>query len=109
MTGGVAYMMRDSLVGHGYNQHSVHLRPIEVREELWLRMVLRRHFRLTGSPRALSFVSSDAPLPFLRVEPLRPPCSITEAWNATLAQVRRHDIGSPESIQMVPPKEPVLM
>ena len=109
MTGGVAYMMRDSLVGHGYNQHSVHLRPIEVREELWLRMVLRRHFRLTGSPRALSLISSDAPLPFLRVEPLRPPCSITETWNATLAQVRRHDIGSQESIQMIPPKEPVLM
>jgi glutamate synthase (ferredoxin) len=109
MTGGVAYMMRDSLVGHGYNQHSVHLRPIEVREELWLRMALRRHFRLTGSPRALNLLSSDAPLPFLRVEPLRPPCSITETWNATLAQIRRHDIGSQESIPMIPPKEPVLM
>jgi len=109
MTGGVAYMMRDSLAGHGYNQHSVHLRPIEVREELWLRMVLRRHFRLTGSPRALNLIGSDAPLPFLRVEPLRPPCSITETWHATLTQIRRSDITSPESVQMIPPKEPVLM
>jgi glutamate synthase domain-containing protein 2/glutamate synthase domain-containing protein 1/glutamate synthase domain-containing protein 3 len=109
MTGGVAYMMRDSLAGHGYNQHSVHSRPLEVREELWLRMVLRRHFRLTGSPRALVLLSSDAPLPFLRVEPLRPPCSITETWNATLAQLRRHDLGSVESLSAFPPKEPVLM
>jgi glutamate synthase domain-containing protein 3 len=109
MTGGVTYMLRDSLAGHGYNQHSVHLRPIEVREELWLRMVLRRHFRLTGSPRALNLIGSDAPLPFLRVEPLRPPCSITETWNAALAQIRRSDIATPESVQMIPPKEPVLM
>jgi hypothetical protein len=87
----------------------VHSRPLEVREELWLRLVLRRHFRLTGSPRALSLLSSDAALPFLRVEPLRPPCSITETWNATLAQIRRHDVRSVESLLTVPPTEPVLM
>ena len=109
MTGGVAYIMRDSLAGHGYNQHSVHLRPLEVREELWLRLVLRRHFRLTGSPRALSLLSSDASLPLLRVEPIRPPCSITETWTATLAQLRRHDLGSVESLPLAPPREPVLM
>jgi glutamate synthase domain-containing protein 3 len=109
MTGGVAYMMRDSLGGHGYNQHSVHTRPLEVREELWVRMVLRRHLRLTNSPRALSLLSADAPLPFLRVEPIKPPCSITETWTATLAQLRRHDLGSVESLAAIPPKEPVLM
>jgi glutamate synthase (ferredoxin) len=109
MTGGVAYIMRDSLAGHGYNQASVHVRPLEVREELWLRLVLRRHFRLTGSPRALSLLSSDAPLPLLRVEPIRPPCSITETWTATLAQLRRQDLGSVESLSLAPPREPVLM
>jgi hypothetical protein len=109
MTGGVAYMMRDSLGGHGYNQHSVHTRPLEVREELWVRMVLRRHLRLTNSPRALSLLSADVPLPFLRVEPIKPPCSITETWTATLAQLRRHDLGSVESLAAIPPKEPVLM
>jgi glutamate synthase (ferredoxin) len=109
MTGGVAYMMRDSLAGHGYNQHSVHSRPLEVREELWVRLVLRRHFRLTGSPRALKLLSSDAPLPFLRVEPLRPPCAITETWTATLGQLKGRDIGSLEASQAIPPKEPVLM
>jgi hypothetical protein len=109
MTGGVAYMMRDSLGGHGYNQHSVHTRPLEVREELWLRMVLRRHMRLTNSPKALRLLSSDAPLPFLRVEPIRPPCTISETWNATLTLLRRHELGSVESTPSIPPKEPVLM
>jgi glutamate synthase (ferredoxin) len=109
MTGGVAYMMRDSLGGHGYNQHSVHTRPLEVREELWLRMVLRRHMRLTNSPKALRLLSSDAPLQFLRVEPIRPPCTISETWNATLTLLRRHDLGSVESMPSIPPKEPVLM
>jgi glutamate synthase domain-containing protein 2/glutamate synthase domain-containing protein 1/glutamate synthase domain-containing protein 3 len=109
MTGGVAYIMRDSLPGHSYNQHSVHLRPLEVREELWLRLVLRRHFRLTDSPRALNLLRSDNPLPLLRVEPLRPPCSISETWNVTLTQIRRHDMGTVESLQSIPPKEPVLM
>jgi hypothetical protein len=109
MTGGVTYVLRDSLAGHGYNQHSVQLRPLEVREELWLRLVLRRHLRLTGSPRALRLLSADTPLPFLRVEPLRPPCSITETWTATLAQLRRHEIASIESLEGIPPKEPVVM
>jgi hypothetical protein len=76
---------------------------------LWLRLVLRRHFRLTDSPRALNLLRSDNPLPLLRVEPLRPPCSISETWNATLTQLRRHDMGTVESLQSIPPKEPVLM
>jgi glutamate synthase domain-containing protein 2/glutamate synthase domain-containing protein 1/glutamate synthase domain-containing protein 3 len=109
MTGGVAYALRDSLAGHGYNAHSVHVQPLEVREELWLRMALRRHLRHTGSPRALSLLRSDAPLPFLRIEPLRPACSITETWNATLAHLRRQEIASIEPITEIPPKEPVLM
>jgi glutamate synthase domain-containing protein 2/glutamate synthase domain-containing protein 1/glutamate synthase domain-containing protein 3 len=109
MTGGVAYALRDSLAGHDYNQHSVQLRPLEVREELWLRLVLRRHLRLTGSPRALSLLSADTPLPFLRVEPLRPPCSIIETWTATLAQLKRYEIASVESLEGIPPKEPVVM
>ena len=101
--------MRDSLAGHGYNAHSVHVQPLEVREELWLRMVLRRHLRLTGSPRALRLLKSDAPLPFLRVEPLLAPCSITETWTATLAQLRRPEIGTVEPLEGIPPKEPVVM
>jgi len=109
MTGGVAYVLRDSLHGHDYNAQSVHLRPLEVREELWLRLVLRRHLRLTGSPRALQLLSSDAPLPLLRVEPVRPACSISDAWGATLTQIRASEIGSMEVVEDASPKEPVVM
>ena len=74
MTGGLAYLLRDSIGGYGYNQHSVRLAPVEVREEVWLRRVLRKHLRLTGSPRAAALLNAAAPLPFLRVEPLALPC-----------------------------------
>ena len=61
MTGGLAYVLRDSIGGHGYNQQSVRLAPVEVREELWLRRVLRKHLRLTGSPRALVLIEFGCP------------------------------------------------
>src|SRR3989475_8664230 len=89
MTGGLAYLLRDSIGGYGYNQHSVRLAPIEVREELWLRRVLRRHLRLTGSPRAAALLGASAPLPFLRVEPLALPCTIAETWATILTRFRR--------------------
>ncbi len=89
MTGGLAYLLRDSIGGYGYNQHSVRLAPIEVREELWLRRVLRKHLRLTGSPRAAALLSDEAPLPFLRVEPLVLPCAIAETWATILSRFKR--------------------
>jgi glutamate synthase (ferredoxin) len=52
MTGGLAYLLRDSIGGRGYNQQSVRLAPLEVREEIWLRRILLKHLRLTDSPRA---------------------------------------------------------
>jgi glutamate synthase (ferredoxin) len=88
MTGGLAYLLRDSVGGYGYNQHSVRLAPIEVREELWLRRVLRKHFRLTGSPRAAGLLSAAAPLPFLRVEPLALPCTVAETWATILTRLK---------------------
>ncbi|HYK48408.1 MAG TPA: hypothetical protein VEU94_01690 [Terriglobales bacterium] len=89
MTGGLAYLLRDSIGGFGYNQHSVRLAPIEVREEVWLRRVLRKHLRLTGSPRAADLLNTSAPLPFLRVEPLALPCTIAETWAPILTRFRR--------------------
>src|SRR4029077_55021 len=89
MTGGLAYLLRDSLGGYGYNQHSVRVAPIEVREEVWLRRVLRKHLRLTGSPRAAALLSAAGPLPFLRLEPLALPCTIAETWAAILTRFRR--------------------
>jgi hypothetical protein len=88
MTGGLAYVLRDSIGGFGYNEQSVRLAPLEVREEVWLRLVLRKHARLTGSPRASHLLSADVALPFLRVEPVVPPCSIAETWAAILVRLK---------------------
>ena len=89
MTGGLAYLLRDSIGGHGYNQPSVRLAPLEVREEIWLRRVLLKHFRLTNSARVAELLNSNSPLPLLRVEPLVPPCTVAETWTATLARVEQ--------------------
>jgi glutamate synthase (NADPH) large chain len=103
MTGGLAYVLRDSIGGHGYNQQSVRLAPIEVREEVWLRRVLRKHLRLTGSPRAASLLNADTPLPFLRVEPLALPCSIADTWAPTLARFKRQPVSVSEPDEVFMP------
>jgi glutamate synthase (ferredoxin) len=90
MTGGLAYLLRDSSGGHVHNDQSVRMVPLELTEELWLRRVLRRHERLTGSPRAAQLLRSDRTLPFSRVEPLSLPCSIAETWETILRRFRIH-------------------
>ena len=89
MTGGLAYVLRDSLGGRVHNDQSVKVAPVELKEELWLRRVLRRHERLTGSPRAAQLLRSERPLPFSRVEPLSQACSVAETWDAILARFGR--------------------
>jgi glutamate synthase (ferredoxin) len=101
MTGGLAYLLRDSIGGYGYNQHSVRLSPVEVREELWLRRVLRKHLRLTGSPRVSRLLSSEGSLPFLRVEPLVLPCSVAETWAAILTRFKRPATAVPCALPVV--------
>ena len=88
MTGGLAYLLHDSGTTHVHNEQSVRLAPLELKEELWLRRVLRRHERLTGSPRVAQLLRSDQPLPFSRVEPLSLPCSIAETWDAILKRFK---------------------
>src|SRR5580704_14856019 len=84
MTGGLTYLLRDPIGADVLNEESVRMVPIELKEELWLRRVLRRHERLTGSPRAAQLLRSERPLPFSRVEPLSSSCSIAETWEAIL-------------------------
>jgi glutamate synthase (ferredoxin) len=86
LTGGLAYLLRDSTGRSVHNEQSVRMVPIELKEELWLRRVLRKHERLTGSPRAAQLLRSEQPLPFSRVEPLSPSCSIAETWEAILSR-----------------------
>jgi glutamate synthase domain-containing protein 2/glutamate synthase domain-containing protein 1/glutamate synthase domain-containing protein 3 len=88
MTGGLAYLLRDSVAGRVHNDQSVRIVPLELKEELWLRRVLRRHERLTGSPRAAQLLRNDRMLPFSRVEPLSLPCSIEETWDEILTRFR---------------------
>ena len=51
--------------------------------------MLRKHLRLTGSPRAAALLDASTPLPFLRVEPLTLPCTIAETWASVLARFKR--------------------
>jgi glutamate synthase domain-containing protein 2/glutamate synthase domain-containing protein 1/glutamate synthase domain-containing protein 3 len=108
MTGGLAYLLRDALSGHDYNLHSVVPAPIEVREELWLRAALRRHFRLTGSPKALALLTSDHPLPFLRVQPLQPACTPMEAWGQ-VAQALSASEAFSDQISEHTPADPLVV
>ena len=90
MTGGLTYLLRDSASGRVHNELSVRIVPIELNEELWLRRVLRKHVRITGSPRAAQLLRSEKPLPFSRVEPVSLPCSTAETWDSILARFGRH-------------------
>jgi len=102
MTGGLAYLLRDSIAGQVHNDQSVRIVPLEFKEELWLRRVLRKHERLTGSPRAAQLLRSEQTLPFSRVEPLSLPCSIAETWVAILKRFGRHKTPIVDVSRLVP-------
>ena len=89
MTGGLAYLLRDS-VRSGWNGHSVRVATPDFHEERWIRRILRRHLQLTVSPRAARLLSY-AQLPLVRVEPVQPPCSVEETWAAILSRLARYD------------------
>ncbi len=102
MTGGLAYLLRDPVVGHVLNDQSVRMVPVELKEELWLRRVLRRHERLTGSPRAAQLLRSERQLPFSRIEPLSLACSVAETWEAILTRFGRHQTPVFDVARVVP-------
>lgn len=89
MTGGLAYLLRDS-VRSDWNGHSVRVATPDFHEERWIRRILRRHLQLTVSPRAARLLSY-AQLPLVRVEPVQPPCSVEETWAAILSRLARYD------------------
>jgi len=102
MTGGLAYLLRDSIGASVLNDQSVRMVPVELKEELWLRRVLRRHERLTGSPRAAQLLRSERPLPFSRVEPLSVAYSVAETWDAILTRFGRHQTPVFDVARVVP-------
>ena len=105
MTGGLAYLLRDSLSGDGYKREFVRSAAIDAQEEEWLRLVLKEHVRLTGSPRAQRLLSARAPLPLVRLEPIHLPCPIPQTWAATLARSEKREIapvGFPKALRPAP-------
>ena len=107
MTGGLAYLLRNSNADN-CNAHSVRFAALESEEERWLRRILRRHLQLTVSPRAARLLSS-AHLPFLRVEPLQPPCPVEETWAAILSRLGAYDAQSFEPRVHAPSEGPIVM
>ncbi len=107
MTGGLSYIMRDAVGGYTYNSQSVRLSPTEVREELWLRQVLRKHVQLTDSPVAERLLNADM-LPLLRVEPVLLPCPIAETWAPTLLRLKRRETPIISFAPAVASEEPTI-
>jgi glutamate synthase domain-containing protein 3 len=107
MTGGLSYVLRTSGC-QDRNYESVHWATLAANEERWLRRVLRRHVQLTGSPAAARLLSR-ATLPFLRVEPLQPPCSVEETWAPILQRLAGNDERAFETVQVAGSEEPLIM
>jgi glutamate synthase domain-containing protein 3 len=84
MTGGLAYLLTPARESH--HRDSVRMSNLQVNEDRWLRRILRRQVHLTGSPQAARLLS-HAVLPFVRVEPLQPPCAVGETWAAILSRM----------------------
>ena len=92
MTGGLAYILRDSLSDDSYHREFVRRTAVAEQEEGWLRQLLTEHMRLTGSPRAGALLRAGVGLHLWRLEPLCLPCSIPESWVATLARLEKREI-----------------
>lgn len=105
MTGGLAYLLRDFSDRYLLNEQSVQAVPIEGQEQLWLRRVLHRHFGLTGSPRAQELLKHTQALPFVRVQPLAPPCSVAETWSPILRHFPRR-VSTPDYSRVAVPIPP---
>jgi glutamate synthase domain-containing protein 3 len=82
MTGGLAYVLAEHVAEDALNRQFVRMTPCSPEEESSLRLVLRKHFQLTESPRAAWLLNSTAPLPLVRLQPSTLPCSIEQTWAA---------------------------
>ena len=103
MTGGLAYIPAADLASTEYNPEFLRYSELEEAEEEWLRLVLRQHLRLTGSPRARRLLRGISPLPLVRLEPLARPCPIHQTWAPFLDQSRAQDRREIEEISVIPP------
>jgi hypothetical protein len=76
---------------------------------LWVRWLLQRHAAATSSPIAEQLLQTEGPLPLARVEPLQPPCTVAEAWQAVLRRTQKPRQFPLDAVTEAPSPEPTLM
>ncbi len=111
MTGGLSYVLADSLSGLAY--HREFLRPAEISEfeQDCLRRVLSEHFRRTGSPRAEMLLDPLNVPALVRLEPIHRAASIEETWSAALDRLEKPEampLGALSRLLVEAPLERVL-
>jgi glutamate synthase (ferredoxin) len=98
MTGGLAYINRADVAGI-LNTEFVALAGIEQEEDEWLRILLKEHVRLTGSPRARRLLSVHGLLPLMRVQPVHFSGSVASTWRPVIEGILHK---TPESSATMP-------
>lgn len=93
MTGGLLYMPADYFAESACNLDFIRAQECTMEEEVNLRRVLRKHWELTGSPRAAALLDVD-PLKFVRLQPVKLPCSIQETWAPILQRLASSESAS---------------
>jgi glutamate synthase domain-containing protein 2/glutamate synthase domain-containing protein 1/glutamate synthase domain-containing protein 3 len=111
MTGGLSYVLADSLPGLAY--HREFLQPAEIGEfeQDCLRRVLSEHFMRTGSPRAEMLLDPLNVPALVRLEPFHRAASIEETWLAALDRLEKPEampVGALSRLLVEAPLERVL-
>jgi hypothetical protein len=88
---------------------SVRLTALDLPEELWVRWLLQQHAQLTSSPIAEELLQSEGPLPLARVEPLQPPCTVADAWQAVIRRTQKSRQFPLDALTEATSPEPTLM
>lgn len=86
MTGGVLYMPADCFAEEMCNSDFIRAEECSIEEEFNLRLVLQKHWEMTGTPRASALLSGER-LEFVRLQPVKLPCSIEETWAPILQRL----------------------
>jgi glutamate synthase (ferredoxin) len=87
MTGGLTYILEGHLTAARLNAAFVRVERCSDQEQSGLRRLLLKHHRLTGSPLASALLEASS-LPFVRVEPLKLPCTVEEIWAPLLDRLK---------------------
>ncbi len=89
MTGGLSYVLADSLPGLSYHREFLKPEAISEFEQECLRRVLSEHFMRTGSPRAEMLLDPLRAPALVRLAPIHRALSIEETWLAALDRLEK--------------------